>query len=350
MAAELTSKIPLDDIDLDDAGAQGAADPQAASADDAAGDAAAASDAGGDGDADDQGGASADDDAGAAADAAGGDAAGADPDDDDGEEAHGNSGEMITKNRFDRVNERRKAAEAEAAQLREILTNLSATHASDGRTDTTTATETAPEARDFDKEFSALQDKYDQGEIEEAEFRKEERKLIREQAKADALKEIEPTLKELQQERQNARIEKIKAELSTEAAKAYERYPFLNVESEDANKDAINAVMAERDSLIQAGIAPAKALRMAVNEVAPQYGEAVTPAAAKTGKPADEVAARRAAARKAAGAAENAQPPQLGGTGNGARTQAAPKLSASVKDHEKWASIPEAERERSLSA
>lgn len=320
MSKELTSAVPLTDEPIEDL------DPGATTdtpADNASAEAAAPADA--DADAEALRAMLADEDAGDAAPQG-----------------------SIPKPRFDEVNERRKAAEQEAAHWREVATNLSQTRGAGADTAATTATAESP--RDFDAELKTLFDRYENGDLEEAEFRKEERKLIREQVKAETLKELAPTVQELQAERQRVAQERLTAEMNAEAAKAYAKYPFLNHASDDKNDEAIAAVMKERDELINSGVSPVKALRLAVASVAPEYVEGAKPTTDDT-RVADELAQRRRAeARKAAGEAANAQPPTLATVGNGTAAQGAQRLSASVKDHEKWAKVPEAQREKAFTA
>ncbi|HBO2594031.1 TPA: DUF4124 domain-containing protein [Pseudomonas aeruginosa] len=54
----------------------------------------------------------------------------------------------------------------------------------------------------------------------------------------------------------------------------YQRYPFLNSESPEANDAAINEVVALRDEAIRAGEQPAEALVKAVQQVGPRYASA----------------------------------------------------------------------------
>lgn len=357
MPRELSERVPTleEEIADTDAGAAGdtaatdaAAEGAGDGAESAAGADAGAAEVGTDADAADAGG-------GDAADttAAAGAESGAATTGEAGEDGKGQSS-FVPVSRFNEINERRKAAEDEARQLREVLGNLTSPQARAADT-TAAATTPAEQARDFDKELDALQTRYDDGELNDAEFKREERKLLREQTRAEVLQEISPVINDVTAERDRLRSERVQAELDQESAKAIERFPFLDSKAENANKEAITAVLAERDALIRAGIAVGKALRMAVNEVAPKFGAAAASAAAATkdgdGKTPDEVAARRRAGAAAAAAkVEGTQPPQVAGVGNGPRTVSSTPLSASVKDHDKWEKIPEAERVKALGA
>lgn len=351
MPRELTDRIPTLEEELADADDSGSA-----GAGDAAADADAAATAAGDAAADDRGAdaaaaGAADDDAAAAA--AEGAEAGTHAAADAGDDGKGQSA-FVPVGRFNEVNERRKSIEAENAQLREMLGNLTVAQARGAAATTTQAdtTAAAETKRDFEKELEALQGRYDDGELNDAEFKREERKLIREQTRTEVMQEIAPVIHDVQAERDRIRTERLQDELNQESAKAIEKYPFLDSKAATANKDAIAAVLAERDALIRAGVAAGKALRMAVAEVAPKFGEATVAAAgAEGGKTSDQLAAqRRARAQAAAAKTDGTQPPPVGGIGNGPRTVSQTPLSASVKDHDKWEKIPEAERAKALGA
>ncbi|MBG4448732.1 DUF4124 domain-containing protein [Pseudomonas aeruginosa] len=62
--------------------------------------------------------------------------------------------------------------------------------------------------------------------------------------------------------------------LQAVAVWAYQRFPFLNIESPDANDAAINEVVVLRDEAIRAGEQPAEALLKAVGQVGPRYSSA----------------------------------------------------------------------------
>lgn len=313
----LTAAVPADD----DVAAAAAAGEETTTTE--AGDAAAAA-------------ANTDADAGTDDDAAALRAVAGTADADDAAPVHG-----IPKTRFDEVNEDRKAARAENAELRRMLNQvLSRDTSADGAATTTEA----PKPRDFDAEYEALYDKYDSGDLDERQFRRESRKLDVAQAKAEMAAQYEPHIRELEAARQKEQQQRMQVQWTEAVGAAIKQYPFLNHEGKDANRDAIDAVRAQAEELIKAGIDAPKALRLAVSAVAPQYGTAVPP------DPATQAQDRTTAARKAVAAAENAQPSQLSGVGNGVRTQSKQRLTASVRDHDKWEHVPEAQREQAFTA
>lgn len=330
MGKQLTDAVPLDDdTELEDGAGVGAGD--------GTGDAPGAQDtsASGAGEAGAQGAAAADDQDAAALAAVAADAEG---EDDEGAGAN-RSAPRIPKDRFDEVNERRKAAESEAAQLRQMLGQVL-----NQQTAAPTTADPASKPRDFEAEFVALQERYDSGDLDDAGLRREERKLGVEQAKAEVAAVYEPKLQALQRERDAEQQQRVQEEWAHEVADAIKAYPFLNHEASEANREAINAVRAECEELVRAGIAAPKALRLAVRDVAPQYGTAAKPSVE------DAAAARKVAARTALAAAENAQPSSMGGVGNGVSTQGKQRLTASVKDFDKWEKVPEPQREQAFTA
>jgi hypothetical protein len=101
------------------------------------------------------------------------------------------------------------------------------------------------------------------------------------------------------------------------ARSVYEKYPFLNHESKDADTTAIYAVIGRRDTLIGEGLDPVTAMAKAAEEVGSKFsvllGKAAPPAAA----PAPGPHARKVEeTRRAADAAGRQPPTNQGGIGN----------------------------------
>lgn len=327
MSKTLTDAVPLDDDEPIDGGTP---NEDEAAAGDTPTDAAAG--------AEDTDPAAGDDDADADAEALRAVAGDGEEDPGDEDDPTAVTGTRIPKARFDEVNEARKQAQAETQQLRQLLTQLV------GQQGTATATKDAPKPRDFDAEYDALMAQYDAGEIDEGKFRRAERRLSVEQAKVEMASQFEPKLRELENQREIEQQQRVQVEWTQAVADAIKTYPFLNHEGREANREAIAAVRAECEELMQAGIPAARALRLAVRDVAPEYGTAAPPSTDKM------AAERKAAARKAAAEAETRQPSTLGGVGNGVRTQGKQHLTASVSDHDKWEDVPEEQREQAFTA
>lgn len=81
--------------------------------------------------------------------------------------------------------------------------------------------------------------------------------------------------REAQKQEKDAR-ESALSEAQARAATLVEKYPFLNPQGQDANADAIDLVVAERDRLMQQGVSFADALEKAVGKVAPLFDKGVT--------------------------------------------------------------------------
>lgn len=309
MQAELTSAVPVDDTPLpshdDPAAGDAHADPQA--------DSASAEAAGGAADA----AAAADGDVAALEEIAGDTPVG-----------------FIPEGRFKELVAQKNDLTRQNAQLLGLLGQSMGGNGAGAAA--AAAQEVTP--RDFESEFDALADAYDAGKIDDRAYRKQERELIRAQAKAESEAAYGKQIAALQAEHDAALRGAAEQAWTAEVAKTVKAYPFLNHQAPQANTEAIQKVRAEAEELVSRGIDPARALRLAVAEIAPQYGTAV--------RGADEVTAARAAkARRAAGEAEAAQPPALGGSGNGGRNTSGKRvLTASVRDHDQWAKTPESER------
>lgn len=227
----------------------------------------------------------------------------------------------IPKPRFDEVNGERKALLEQNAALARALAEREQRAAPASAQD---------KPRDFDAERVALKEKYDTEGMALDEYIGELRKVDRAEDRAEQDARLQPVIKSLEQERAQITMDRLTTRLNAEAAKVYEKYPFLEIGADDANDEAIAKVVAQRDELITAGIEPIKALRLAVAAVAPEYGQ---PVARGTN---DDLASRRKldAQRKAA-AASGAQPPQLRGTSSRV-VDPGENLSGSVKDHALW--------------
>lgn len=130
--------------------------------------------------------------------------------------------------------------------------------------------------------------------------------------------------------KQSTSQETLLTSLETLATAAYEKYPFLDVDSPDVDIDAVGAVRARTTELVNSGLSPVEALQAAVAEKGPKFarllGTPVTPAV-DTSK-ADEVRqSRNTQARTTAASASVAQPPILPGKGEESFTVNIDKMS-----------------------
>lgn len=118
--------------------------------------------------------------------------------------------------------------------------------------------------------------------------------------------------------KQSASQETLQASLETVAASAYEKFPFLNIDSADADLDAVVAVRSRTSELIATGLTPVEALQTAVNEKGPKFAKLQATVADPAADPAraDQVRqSRDTQARITAASASVAQPPVLPGKG-----------------------------------
>jgi len=112
----------------------------------------------------------------------------------------------------------------------------------------------------------------------------------------------------LQQENQTTRL---LSSLEEVAAKAYESYPFLDINSDSCDPDAVVAVKSRRDELIAGGKSPIEALQTAVNEKGPKFAKLLG-IQSESGLTADQIrAAREKEARERAANASLNQPAEL---------------------------------------
>jgi len=129
-----------------------------------------------------------------------------------------------------------------------------------------------------------------------------------------------------------------RAALETVAEAAIQQYPFLDPQHARANPTAIAEVVEWRDYyLVAKGLTPAKALKAAVDRVAPTYASAPD---AKTAP--GEPSARTQAQRQANAKASAQQPPALAGIGERA-TRQTPSDIAKMTDTE-FAALSAAEK------
>lgn len=142
-----------------------------------------------------------------------------------------------------------------------------------------------------------------------------------------------------------------KNEADTIIANAFEKFTFLNDQSEDFNADALDEVLIFRNHYISKGDSLPKALQKALDKVCPQYvegdeeGEDEQPgkgkaAAAATGKRDPNKVIRNAKAARA-------QPPATGKAGTANReTIDTSKLDLENMDDDKYDALPEAVKAR----
>jgi hypothetical protein len=258
----------------------------------------------------------------------------------------------IPAGRFKEVNSLYKLTRAELAEAKARLALLEQRQLK--------ADETPPaKARDFDAEMKELRKRWQDPEdtMTQDEYDELRDKLVSERTEAAVLARLEPEVNKLKETAAQARRQTEQQRLSAAAEKVYEVFPFLNINDKaNLNEDALDAVMTERDDLIERGVDPVRALNLAVSTIAPQFGKPVLKKAktdetddAAAAKPnADEIAAKRKAlARKAAMAATEAQPPSLSKAGTGTKeTGDVISLTRSVEDFARWEKLSPADQKK----
>lgn len=252
-------------------------------------------------------------------------------DDDDETDPKAGKGQFIPKGRFDEVNTRKNALEAQNAELIAAL----AAAASRSAIAAPRADPTPEPAFDMRAAYKArMQATLDGDEDAMLEIESKITAHNRAEARKEARADMEAQTGLLSARRQEESLKEAAVEMKA-------KYPQLDEKSSTADEDAISLVIVRRDKLMAAGIPAHKALTQAVDAVATRLGfDAPRQVASET----DPVSARMLQARTRNAAAANQQPPDLGGKGDRA-TQAA-RIKVEEMTDEEFAAMPEAEKKR----
>jgi hypothetical protein len=225
----------------------------------------------------------------------------------------------IPRARFDEVNAKLHAAREETEQLRAAL---AAQQAAQG----------APTATiDLDELESAYYDAVESGDKDAArQIRKEINGEIYARAKAAGEEAIGQQLAARESESQFQQV----------VAQTLKDFPFLDIQSADANSDAIADVVEWRDMYIAQGRSPADALSRAVKKVTQFF-----PAGQQNQPDPPPIDRRKQQAIANAARTAGEQPPRFD-SGVGNRT--IPVSTDILSNPDKWAKAPESERQRML--
>ncbi len=216
----------------------------------------------------------------------------------------------IPKQRFDEVNEKRKAAEQENKELREML----ARQISNGAT----------VDFDFDEAYAKHAELIIEGETKEAaKLMGEIMQANRQQAKLEAELEV--------------KVDTVEANTAKIAIEAFEAYPFLDPDSKEFNQEAYDKVNRFQDVYFKSGVRYDVALQQALADVAPMYSAAKS---TDTTKPSGKMDALR---RNAAAAKQ--QPPNISGVGTGDRGKEA-RVNVAEMSESEFDALPESEKKR----
>ena len=179
---------------------------------------------------------------------------------------------MVPHARFNEVNETLKHERAERLRLEEELARA--------RGQQPSAKEDAPEAKPEGYDFDAAEDRYmdallDGDKAAAAKIRQEiraaEQRKFAEQSALTAKQAADEELRRRDAEEEQAVAGKV-------LTAALAKYPFLDHESDAADHDAIEDVIARRDLYMRQGMPFAKALAAAVEKVGPRYAPQDAPA------------------------------------------------------------------------
>jgi len=179
----------------------------------------------------------------------------------------GGKAKMVPHARFNEVNETLKQERAERLRLEEELARAKGQQPA--ATTAAATPESKPQGFDFDAAEDRFMDALLDGDKEaaakiRAEIRAEERKEFAQQSAQSAQQVTDAELKRREAEAEQQVAQKVMSAAIT-------KYPFLNHESEDADAEAIEDVIARRDLYLKQGMPFAKALATAVEKVAPRY-------------------------------------------------------------------------------
>lgn len=175
--------------------------------------------------------------------------------------------------------------EAERQRTRELEQQLQALQSASPPATSTPPTSEAPTAKaepsaDLKALFSERDEAMYSGDVEKAsELNVKIFNVQQELATQAAIARIEARNAERKAEEDQARTV---SETEARVAAVVEKYPFLNFQGPEANKDAIDLVVAQRDLLMSRGVPLPDALDQAVAKVAPLFVKETTERETKT--------------------------------------------------------------------
>lgn len=179
---------------------------------------------------------------------------------------------MVPHARFNEVNETLKHERAERLRLEEELARARGQQPAPQAD----APEAKPEAYDFDAAEERYMEAVMEGDTAQAkqiraEIRSAEQRAFSEQSALTAKQAADEELRRRDAAEEQAAAGKV-------LAAALAKYPFLDHESDAADADAIEDVIARRDLYMRQGMPFAKALATAVEKVGPRYAPQDAPA------------------------------------------------------------------------
>jgi hypothetical protein len=236
-------------------------------------------------------------------------------------DAPGKKNAMVPIDRFHAVNEERKQL---LAMNERLIAQLSGTPPAQSQPEPQQAPAFDLVARNKDYATALL----DGDEAKAAQIRADIDIHLEGQATARALAQFE----KMQQQ----------SAFQAEAARLKATYPELDESNQNANQDAIEYVILQRNSLVQRGIPLYNALNQAAEKAAAIFGLGPRTAPAGIDSPTQDP--RRVAQAQRNAQASNAQPAPLAGVGE--RATKAARYNVETMSEDEFASLPAAEKRR----
>lgn len=186
---------------------------------------------------------------------------------------------MVPHQRFHEKNEEAKQHRARVLELEEELARAKGTAPA-----AALKKEDEPTTYDFDEAEDRYQAAFLDGDTTKA---KQIRAEIRAEERKSAIAEAEQVADRRYQTNKAADdASRTKLEFDLALSKAYAAYPFLSVESEDKNQDAIDETLVWHQHFVAKGKTPAEALELAAAKIGPRYAPAAAETDAKLPEPA----------------------------------------------------------------
>lgn len=242
----------------------------------------------------------------------------------------------VPQGRFNEVNEKARRAETAAEALQQALLHINAAKA---------PVVEATAVRDFAAELKDLKLKYKEGDMVLDDYLDARDAIVMDRTESKTMERIAPTVRNLETQANQMHQEKVNDAYGKAFAKVVDQYPFLDVNSDDRNNEALNEIVAYRNKLVSLGLDSIEALETAVSKLAPKY---VTEDEVAYNPDVGNIATqRKVAAQRALADIGKRVPANVGKAGTSNRSNNGKVvLNRSVADHEKWLKIPEAEREK----
>ncbi len=178
-----------------------------------------------------------------------------------------NKAKMVPHSRFQEKNDEAKAHRARVLELEEELARAKGTPPV-----AAAKKEEAPAEYDFDEAEDRYQAAFLDGDSTKA---KQIRAEIRAEERKSAIAEAEQVAdRRYQANKATDDAKRTKLEFDLALSKAYAAYPFLSVDSDDKNQDAIDETLVWHQHFVAKGKSPAEALELAAAKIGPRYAAA----------------------------------------------------------------------------